>query len=198
MNIAEPPNIAFFITWIVYFGIRHVFIKRTEGEKKTLSKMDGVERLLLLAMVPGIMVLPLLYLFSSVLSLADYSLPPIVPWIGLSVLFGSLLMFWRSHSDLGQNWSVSIELREGHELVTEGIYGRIRHPMYTSIWLWAIGQGLTLENWLAGWAVVPAFALMYFLRLPREEAMMCEKFGDQYREYMKRTGRLLPKPEKTA
>jgi protein-S-isoprenylcysteine O-methyltransferase Ste14 len=54
------------------------------------------------------------------------------------------------------------------------VYGTIRHPMYASIWLFGLAQGLLLENWLAGWAAVATFAPMYFLRTPREEPMMRE------------------------
>jgi protein-S-isoprenylcysteine O-methyltransferase Ste14 len=65
--------------------------------------------------------------------------------------------------------------------------------MYASLWLWGIAQGLLLSNWLAGWSVVVTFAPMYFLRTPREEQMMCERFGEEYRDYMSRTGRLWPR-----
>ena len=65
--------------------------------------------------------------------------------------------------------------------------------MYASIWLWGIAQGMLLQNWLAGWSVLPVFAVMYFVRLPREEQMMCERFGEQYREYTRQTGRLFPR-----
>ena len=105
----------------------------------------------------------------------------------------SLWLFWRSHTDLGRNWSVSLEIREGHGLVTGGVYRRVRHPMYTSSWMGALAQAMMLENWLAGLAVLPAFAAMYFIRLPREEAMMRERFGAEYDDYMKRTGRLVPR-----
>jgi protein-S-isoprenylcysteine O-methyltransferase Ste14 len=108
-------------------------------------------------------------------------------------MIASLWLFWRSHSDLGQNWSVSLELREGHEMVTRGVYRLIRHPMYAAIWIWALAQGLMLQNWLAGWSVVPAFAAMYLLRVPREEQMMLEQFGDEYRAYTQRTGRVVPR-----
>ena len=107
-----------------------------------------------------------------------------------------LWLFWRSHADLGQNWSVSLEIREGHQLVTHGVYRHIRHPMYASIWLWALAQGMLLANWLAGWSMVPAFAAMYFLRTPREEQLMCESFGEPYRDYMRQTGRLFPRVKK--
>jgi protein-S-isoprenylcysteine O-methyltransferase Ste14 len=193
MNILQPWNLVFLAGFVVYYRIRHVFILRTQHEKKEVRRMDGQEKLLLAGMAPGTLLLPLLYLFTPWLAFADYSLPPALPWIGVVAMIASLWLFWRSHSDLGQNWSVSLELRENHELVTCGVYRSIRHPMYASIWLWALAQGMLLQNWLAGWSVVPAFAAMYFLRVPREEQLMCEKFGDQYRAYMGQTGRVWPR-----
>jgi protein-S-isoprenylcysteine O-methyltransferase Ste14 len=55
-----------------------------------------------------------------------------------------------------------------------------------------------LANWFAGWAVIPAFAAMYYIRTPREEQLMREGFGDAYREYAQRTGRLFPRLTKVA
>ncbi|MCB1276202.1 protein-S-isoprenylcysteine O-methyltransferase [Prosthecobacter sp.] len=193
MNILQPWNIVFLIGFVIYYRIRHVFILRTKDEKKEVRRMDGLEKGLLAGMAPGTLLLPVLYLFTPWLAFADYRLPIVVPWIGTVAMIVSLWLFWRSHSDLGQNWSVSLELRENHELVTRGVYRFIRHPMYASIWLWAFAQGMLLQNWLAGWSVAPAFAAMYFMRVPREEQLMCEKFGDQYRTYMRQTGRLWPR-----
>ncbi len=193
MNVLRPWNLVFLIGLVVFFWIRHVFLKRTKGQKKAASRFDRLEKALLLLMVPPTLLLPLLYLFTPLLAVADYRLPPLVPWLGAAVLVTSLWLFWRSHADLGQNWSVSLEVREGHQLVTQGVYRLVRHPMYASIWLWAIAQGMLLENWLAGWSMAPVFAVLYFLRTPREEALMCEFFGEEYRQYMRRTGRLFPR-----
>ncbi len=77
-------------------------------------------------------------------------------------------------------------------LVTEGVYRCIRHPMYTSMWLWSIAQALLLWNWIAGWASLALFLPLYVLRVPREERMMLEYFGDAYRMYMNRTARVVP------
>lgn len=104
-----------------------------------------------------------------------------------------LWLFWRSHVDLGLNWSPTLETRQGHEIVKHGVYSRIRHPMYSAIWLFSIAQGLLLNNWLAGWSVVVSFSIMYVLRTPQEEAMMIDHFGDSYNEYMTETGRLFPR-----
>lgn len=193
MNLLQPWNLFFFAAFVVFYRIRGVFVGKTKTEKKVVSQMDGQEKLLLTAMFPGTLLLPVLYLFTPWLAFADYHLPEIVPCIGAVTIIAALWLFWRSHADLGKNWSVSLELYENHALVTNGVYQRIRHPMYAAIWLWAFAQGMLLQNWLAGWSVVPAFAVMYVLRVPREEQLMCEKFGDQYRDYMRRSGRILPR-----
>jgi len=193
MNAFQPWNIVYLLGFIVFYRIRHVFIRRTKAETKSLSQFDGLEKCLLFLMFPPTLLLPVLYLFTPLLAFADYRLPALVPWFGAAIMAASLWLFWRSHVDLGQNWSVSLELRDGHQLVTHGVYRTIRHPMYASIWLWAVAQGMLLQNWLAGWSVVPAFAAMYFLRTPREERMMRESFGDAYRQYVERTGRLVPR-----
>jgi protein-S-isoprenylcysteine O-methyltransferase Ste14 len=193
MNILQPWNAVFLAGFVVYFWIRHVFLQRTKGEKKAASRFDRSEKILLAAMFPPVILLPLLYLFTPLLAFADYRLPAFVPWFGVVVMAAALQLFWRSHADLGQNWSVSLEIREGHQLVTQGVYRYIRHPMYAAIWLWGIAQAMLLQNWLAGWSVLPVFAAMYFLRTPREEQMMCDTFGEQYRDYMRRTGRVVPR-----
>jgi protein-S-isoprenylcysteine O-methyltransferase Ste14 len=193
MNALQPWNIVYLCGFVVFFWTRYVFVKRTKAETKAVSRFDRMEKILLAAMFLPTVVLPLVYLYTPVLAFADYRLPVLVPWCGAAIMAASLWLFWRSHADLGQNWSVSLELREGHQLVTHGVYRLIRHPMYASIWLWAIAQGMLLQNWLAGWSVVPVFAAMYFLRTPREERLMCESFGQAYRDYMRRTGRLFPR-----
>ena len=164
-----------------------------------MDRRVGVqEKLLLSAMLVTSLLFPVLYLFTPLFSFANYELPYGVHSCGLLSMIVGLWLFWRSHVDLGQNWSVSLELRQDHQLVSHGVYRRVRHPMYASIWLWGLAQAMMLANWFAGWAVIPAFAAMYFVRTPREERLMCEEFGDDYREYARRTGRLFPRFTETA
>jgi protein-S-isoprenylcysteine O-methyltransferase Ste14 len=103
-----------------------------------------------------------------------------------------LWLFYRTHRDLGQNWSVSLDLRERHTLVTTGVYGVVRHPMYSGFWLMAVAQLLLLPNWIAGPAGLIGFGILFFGRLRREEEMMITAFGDEYRTYMRRTSRVIP------
>ena len=147
--------------------------------------------LLALMWIAG-MILPLVAIFTPLLSFADYPLHPIAFAIGTVVLCLGMWLFYRSHADLGENWSVSLEIRENHQLVTSGVYRLMRHPMYTAIFLTALAQALLLSNWLAGPSCLLAFLVMLAVRLGREETMMLNKFGEAYGEYMKRTKRLIP------
>ena len=71
-------------------------------------------------------------------------------------------------------------------------YRRVRHPMYTAFWLWAVAQALLLPNWFAGFSGIVGFGALFFGRIAREERMMMESFGDEYRAYMQRTYRVIP------
>ena len=190
---AHPWDIVFLIGFAVYVGIRQVFARRAKSSDKAIRRVDGLEKILLFLVFLGNLLLPILYLFTSWLAFADYRLPAAAHWAGTIVMVAALWLFWRSHADLGPNWSVSLELRKDHQVITHGVYRSIRHPMYASILLWGLAQGLLLDNWLAGWSALATFVPLYVLRAPREEAMMCEFFGQDYRDYMGRTGRLIPR-----
>ena len=189
----RPWDVVFAVGFVVYCVTRGVYERRAKGHERTGRRGGGVEILLFALMGVGAMLLPVLHLVTPWLSFAEYDLPEAVPWCGAAVMVAGLWLFHRSHADLGVNWSVTLELRKEHELVTQGVYRRIRHPMYAAIWLFSPGQGMLLANWLAGWSACAAFAAMYLVRLPREERMMEEAFGDSWRDYARRTGRIFPR-----
>ena len=136
--------------------------------------------------------LPLIWTFSPWLAFADYPLHPAAFGAGVLLLAAGLWLLYRSHADLGTNWSVTLEVREEHRLVTEGVYRRVRHPMYTALFLHCFGLALVLPNWIAGPSYLATFGLLYALRVGAEERMMRETFGREYDEYMARTTRLVP------
>jgi protein-S-isoprenylcysteine O-methyltransferase Ste14 len=104
-----------------------------------------------------------------------------------------LWLFYRSHADLGTNWSITLEVRERHRLITQGVYRGVRHPMYSALALYAIGQALVIPNWIAGLSNLIAFAVLFALRIGAEERMMAEQFGAEYAAYAARTKRLIPR-----
>jgi protein-S-isoprenylcysteine O-methyltransferase Ste14 len=189
----QTSDLVFVVGFLVFVIIRGVFEQRTKGNVKVVSRRDGRELTVMAVLGVGTLVLPILYLFTPWLGFADYRLPAWASWCGTVLMSGALWLFWRSHADLGENWSVTLEVRQGHQLITHGVYRLVRHPMYAAIWLFSLAQGLLLRNWLAGWAALVSFVPMYFGRTPREEQMMCDVFGQAYRDYMRQTGRLLPR-----
>lgn len=189
----QPWNIVYLVGFITYVIIRGVFEQRSKGNEKALSRSDRRELLLMVIMAIGSMILPIMYLFTSWLGFADYQLPAFVQGIGAVLMVTALWLFWRSHSDLGTNWSRTLEIQKGHQLITHGVYRTIRHPMYASICLFSLAQGLLLENWLAGWSALVAFGILYLVRIPHEERMMSEFFGGEYTGYMAQTGRIFPR-----
>jgi protein-S-isoprenylcysteine O-methyltransferase Ste14 len=166
---------------------------RRSRQVKVVESRKGVLESALLALVSiAMLLLPLTFITTSLLSFADYSLSVTAFSVGVACLGLGLWLFYRSHGELSDNWSVSLELREGHTLVTRGVYQHIRHPMYTAIFLLALAQVLLLPNWIAGPACILAFLLMLSLRLGPEERMMSEKFGETYTAYQRKTKRLIP------
>lgn len=195
MNLLDRPwNLIFIAGLVCYISIRHIYelrSKKTRGEQTNQPNRN--ELVLIVIMTIGGLIIPTLYLLTNWFSFADYHLPSILPWIGTSLMLLALWLFWRSHSDLGKNWSVTLEIQKDHQLIQYGVYRLVRHPMYAAIWLFSFAQGLLLQNWLSGWSAFAAFALMYFIRIPREEKMMLEYFGQEYLDYMRQTERIFPR-----
>jgi protein-S-isoprenylcysteine O-methyltransferase Ste14 len=140
----------------------------------------------------GLFIIPLFYVLTDQPEFADYTFHPFEAWIGTLVLIVGMVLLHRTHRDLGRAWSITLEIRDQHTLVTRGIYEKLRHPMYAAFWLWAISQALLLPNWIAGLSGLIGFGTLFFARVGHEERMMLEAFGDDYRAYMARTYRLIP------
>jgi protein-S-isoprenylcysteine O-methyltransferase Ste14 len=136
--------------------------------------------------------LPLIWIVSPVLAFADYPLHPIPLVSGTLCLAAGLWLFHRSHADLGTNWSITLEVREKHQLVAHGAYRWVRHPMYLSLLIYSAGQALVLPNWAAGPSYGVAMILLFALRVGPEERMMREEFGKDYDDYAAATKRLVP------
>lgn len=182
----------FLICFIAILAIRFYFGRLVKQNKIVDGRVTALEKLLLLLAFLGMFILPLVGVFTPWFDFAAYYLPDWTGWLGTVFFVLAIWLFWRSHADLGLNWSASLEVRENHSLVDNGVYRYIRHPMYAAFWLWGIAQALLLHNWICGLSYIGSFLPMYLLRVPQEEQMMLDTFGEQYQEYMTRTGRVMP------
>jgi protein-S-isoprenylcysteine O-methyltransferase Ste14 len=184
------------IIWAVcaagWYIIRFPHEQRSRRAAVTRDRADGTEIALMLISLTGLGILPTAYVATGFRHFADYPFSPIQGWIGTALFAGALYLFHRTHRDLGRNWSVTLKVREEHRLITQGIYSRVRHPMYSAFFLWALAQLFLLPNFIAGPSGLIGFGTLYLFRVNREEAMMLETFGDEYRRYRDRTKRLVP------
>ena len=185
--------ISYLIGLIIGSFIRAWYVRKYKQDRKAIFREEGFVVAILASLWGVAIFLPLLYLFTRWLSFVDVTLPTWIGWVGVVTFTFALWLLWRSHADLGRHWRVTTEITEGHKLVTSGVFRYIRHPMYSAHFLWGIAQALLIHNWIAGLASLIVMLPMYFLRVRREEKMMLEQFGEQYRTYMSQTGRIFPR-----
>jgi protein-S-isoprenylcysteine O-methyltransferase Ste14 len=137
--------------------------------------------------VPGI-----LWLFTPWLSFGQFALPDGVRIAGFVIGVYSMWWFYRIHKTLGDNWSPVLEIRREHTLIVSGPYRWVRHPMYSDMILWLVSFVLITANWFYALTLCIGLSILFIIRIPDEEKLMTERFGEPYRNYMNRTKRLIP------
>lgn len=184
----------FLVGWAVYlFGVYRRSVRRYLRKTIAVERTRGVDLLLDAFIFIGWQVLPVICVLTPWMGFADYHLPAVAGWAGVAVFALALWLLWRAYADLGSNWSPKLDIRQEQVLVTDGVYGFVRHPIYAGIGLWGIAQPLLIQNWIAAWALLVLFIPLCLMRIPREESMMLEHYGEAYRSYMKRTRGLMPR-----
>ena len=196
-------RLSFLALWALFAVIRGYYGRKT----KTHSSIAGVMEKLKTAeeeMGTGFKVITAIITVIGSAGLVLYLLSPPwwtwtyiplgewVQWSGIVTAVVPLFFLIWVHRHLDRQWSIALELQEDHKLITTGPYRHVRHPMYLGIFAYTIGLMMISMDVL----VIMFFAFsiwVNYMRIPREEQMLIQRFGDEYLEYMKRSGRLLPK-----
>jgi protein-S-isoprenylcysteine O-methyltransferase Ste14 len=189
-RILLPTLIVLFVLHRGYYVSRHskpeneTLKRREEG---TASKLAGLLSLIGFVTIIAHVANP------AWMSWADLPFPAWLRWTGVGIaLLGFVLLQW-SQNTLGRNWSDTPRMLKEQALITSGPYEYVRHPIYTAFILILGSTFLMSANWMIGLAWIGMAVLEVASRIQFEESLMIEYFGDQYREYMKKTGRLLPR-----
>ncbi|MBL8829159.1 MAG: isoprenylcysteine carboxylmethyltransferase family protein [Planctomycetaceae bacterium] len=119
-------------------------------------------------------------------------LPTSLRVAGVVIGAGAMVLFFATLRNLGRNLTDTVVTRREHTLVTTGPYRYVRHPFYVAYLLSIIGTALVAANGYFLILGLPVFVLLY-LRTSQEEAELVNRFGDEYRQYMRRTGRFWPR-----
>lgn len=192
MSVASVGEFAWVLGIVAWYVIRYPFERRAKRVRVMSNRRSPTDTIGLAAALLGLAIVPGFYVATGIPRFADYPARPWVLALGGLVFVFALWMFRRTHKELGRNWSISLEIREKHQLICKGPYAVVRHPMYTCFLLMGVGQMLLLSNWVVGLAGIVGFAVLFFLRVDKEERLMLEFFGSEYRAYMDRTKRIIP------
>ncbi|ACP25355.1 putative transmembrane protein [Sinorhizobium fredii NGR234] len=192
MSIASIGQIIWVLGIVGWYFIRRPYERRAKRVEVVSNRRSASETIGLAAALVGLGIVPGFYVVTGIPEAADYPASGWAVAIGTLVFAAAMWVFRRTHKELGRNWSITLEIRDRHELISGGPYALVRHPMYTSFMLMGVGQAFLLSNWVMGFAGLVGFAILFFLRVDKEERMMLETFGPQYRAYMERTKRIIP------
>ena len=206
MSIELFFKIAFFV---IFFGFAYMMTAYTQKakarkeDKSTRVKMHNEHEMPLLLKLRQIFGIPfymgvLVWTFAPrFMEWSALPLPLWLRWAGLGLgLFSVFLNAW-SHKTLsqklGEDFDPALRLLKVPALVKEGPYGTMRHPIYLAFLLMQISALLLTANWFIGFCGLAIIVSVIAIRVPEEEKLLIEQFGDEYREYKNHTGILLPK-----
>jgi len=177
-------------------GISSYYRRKADKEtgEKISRKVDGSVMMTVIKIGGLILWLtPIVYLTNpNWMAWSKIGLPDSIRWLGVGLGICCVLGIYWLFSSIGSGITPTSATRQEHKLVTSGPYRWVRHPLYTVGSSMFIAFGMMADNWFIAALGVLAFIGMA-IRTPKEEANLIEKFGDEYREYMKRTGRFFPR-----
>jgi protein-S-isoprenylcysteine O-methyltransferase Ste14 len=193
-------RIAFFVLFIMLLAMRVYFMvkvrhagERLMPDKQAVAREGGRGVLVVrIAVFFLLMAFLVMYIIGMAwIDLFAFPLPVWLRWAGFGLGLLSVSFWTWTQIHLDTQWSAQLQLRKEHHLVTTGPYARIRHPLYSAMFGWAAALGLLTANWIfVTMAVLSIVGTV--VRIPKEEQMMIEAFGEEYKNYMERTGRFFP------
>jgi len=184
------------LAFIVLMIVRFYYQSRIYREKRKVEIREG-DLSILAGIVAGLttIVFSAEYLFFRGTFSFAYWLryPDWLRWLGALLLFGGIALHGVALHHLGRSFHSLVVAKQDHVLVESGPYRWIRHPIYAAYLVSYLAGGLLASNWVLTFVPVIAYAVLVAVRMPQEEKVLEELFGQEYVEYEKRTGRLLPK-----
>lgn len=180
---------------LAFVAHRGYYVRKHGSEENTLKKrQEGwPSKLAGLLGLMGFLTMIVYTIEPDWLAWASLSFPHWLRWMGLGIAMAGFALLQWAQNTLGKNWSDTPRMMKDQALVTTGPYRFIRHPIYTAF-LFILGSTLFISaNWLIGLSWIGMTVLEISSRIRFEEVLMLEYFGDKYRDYTKRTGRLLPR-----
>jgi protein-S-isoprenylcysteine O-methyltransferase Ste14 len=190
-----PFRIALVLVFVLTLGVTAYHRIQAASSRELISRKEEGYLFAIVLRLGGLFLfaVTLTYLISpSTVHWAQVAIPLPVRWGGaVSGLLSSVLMYW-TLSNLGKNLTDTVVTRVNATLVTSGPYRWVRHPFYVTTALVMLSATLLTANWLIGLCSIFVLAMLA-IRTPKEEQMLVQRFGQQYLDYMVKTGRYIPR-----
>jgi protein-S-isoprenylcysteine O-methyltransferase Ste14 len=177
---------ALWIFFLVYWQIKAIHTKTTQRLEPAASRILRVFIFLIVIALLLTTRIPLRWLYFQ---LWPDGLWPF--WLGAAVATAGLLFAVWARVHLGRNWSRSVTIKQGHELITTGPYAVIRHPIYTGILTGFLGTAIALSQ-VRGVIAFALILLVFWIKIRMEEQWMRSQFGETYANYAQQTAVLVP------
>src|SRR6266478_2913199 len=174
------------IVFVLYWQIKAADTKATQRLEPAASRVLRVLIFLIAIVLLSIPHIPLPWLYVQLWPPGYWPF-----WLGAAVTVAGLLFAVWAREHLGTNWSRSVTIKQGHELITTGPYAVVRHPIYTGILTGFLGMAIAISQ-VRGFIVFVLFFLAFWIKLRMEEEWMRSQFGDTYATYARKTAALVP------
>lgn len=196
MNIELFFRIVFLIILLLTFSISTYFRKKARDEGDVIERKEEGTVFVILRMVFGLPLLASLLFYIFYPALLSWSTVPLPLWLrNLFVIVAVLCvpLFWWVFRSIGSNISETVLTKSNHQLVTAGPYQWVRHPLYAISLLLLCSLSIIASNWFIFVYFAAALLVFRFVVIPAEEKRLVEAFGEEYQDYQKRTGALVPR-----
>ncbi len=177
---------AVWIVFLLYWQIKAADTKATQRIEPAASRILRILIFLIAIVLLSVPRLPLSWLYVQLWPSGYWPF-----WLGAALTVAGLLFAVWAREHLGRNWSRSVTIKQGHELITTGPYGVVRHPIYTGILTGFLGMAIAISQ-VRGFIVFVLIFLVFWLKLRMEEEWMRSQFGETYATYARQTAALVP------
>jgi len=177
------------VVWIVFVLYWRIKAADTKANQRRESAASGIFRVLIFLIAIALLSIPRIPLPWLYIQIWPQGYLPF--WLGAAVTVASLLFAVWAREHLGRNWSSSVTIKQGHELITTGPYAVVRHPIYTGILSGFLGMAIAIAQ-VRGFIVFVLIVFVLWLKLRMEEEWMRSQFGETYATYARRTSALVP------
>ncbi len=196
MDIDQTFRLMMVAIFVISASISKYHRRKAKLSGEAISRRDEgrVAMLLRAAVALPLMLSFLAYMINpSWMAWSELALPVWARWVGVGLGIACLPLLWTLFQSIGSNISETVLTKKNHKLVMTGPFRWIRHPLYTVAMLLFFSYGLMASNWWMMMFTALGLVLIEVLVIPKEEVELIAKFGDEYRDYQERVGKLLPR-----